>query len=164
MGGQGGRPLFCGDGIIDILEECDDLTNGGEDPCNNCLVECPAGAKEEPTTHHCYILFSMSDKNWTDAKAHCIQQGYYLASITSAGEQAFVSTLDMGERWIGATNGGGTWTWESGDAWGYTNWEPTQGNEGPPRCLDMRAGTQLWNDDNCPEAKDYICEWEPPGM
>ena len=94
----------------------------------------------------------------------------YLASITSAAEDVFVSALNLAgfDAWLGGSDSvsEGIWTWTTGEAWGYTNWnggEPNNsGNE------DYLAGWQnagAWND--CNEScysglvSSYVVEYAP---
>jgi hypothetical protein len=164
-GGQGGSPVFCGNGIIDSVEECDDTTHGGEDPCNNCLVECPAGGLEEPTTHHCYIV-EKNNVPWSIAMDNCLQVGFHLATITSAQEANFVQSLnERDDLWLGGFYQSGNWMWTTGEPWGFTNWENGQpSNPITQACLTVTAVTHEWNDDTCNDGYGYMCEWAPPGM
>ena len=51
----------------------------------------------------------------------------YLATITSAGENAFVYALlpsvDPYAFFIGGKRQSGTWSWVTGETWSYTNWD-----------------------------------------
>lgn len=76
---------------------------------------------------------------WKEAKAYCEARGGYLATITSAAEQAVVQKLvgegTKAQYWLGGTDEGdqGHWRWVTGEAWTY--WHTTvtfnnyQGNE-----------------------------------
>lgn len=79
--------------------------------------------------------------SWTDARDAAELAGGHLASITSAGENAFVfSLIDTNSLWrnnvFGPWIGGyqtnksaeatGHWTWVDGEAWSYTAWAPSQ--------------------------------------
>ena len=79
---------------------------------------------------------------WTDAKQAAEAKGGYLATITSAEENAFVySLLDDDRFWhLTGNNDDGPWLggaydretkslhWITGEPWDYTNWYPTQPN------------------------------------
>jgi len=162
-GGQGGGPVaVCGNGIIETGEECDDQNGSSDDGCDACQAYCFANEVEDPTTHHCYALFK-SGKTRDEAKKACGDVGLYLATITSAEELALIALLDDGDdRWLGGLKVNNVWTWENGEPWGFTAWEPSQPS-GNDVCLDVRTSTNVWNDDNCPELHDFICEWTPPG-
>lgn len=162
-GGQGGGPVeLCGNGIIDAGEECDDQNESSMDGCDACQAYCFPGEVEEPMTHHCYALFKFG-KNWDQAKDECKKVGLYLASVTSMEELALIAPLDDGDdRWLGGLKVQGTWTWDNGEPWGFTSWEPGQPNDSGD-CLSVRKSTNVFNDANCMEWHDFICEWTPPG-
>jgi hypothetical protein len=86
---------------------------------------------------------------WYDARDAAIAKGGYLASITSAAENAFVFGLVSDDKFwywspfgdsVGPWLGGfqydkldepaGHWAWASGDPWGYTNWASGEPNNG----------------------------------
>jgi len=125
-------------------------------------VNCASGAVEEPTTHHCYLLGTL-EKTWDEAKVACDNMGFYLATITSQEELAFIAPMTAGDdRWLGGLKVNNVWTWDNGEPWGFTAWEPGQPNNSDV-CLDVRTMSNVWNDDTCMEKHDYICEWTPPG-
>jgi Domain of unknown function (DUF4214)/Lectin C-type domain len=64
---------------------------------------------------------------WTSARDYCAQRGGHLVTITSAEEQASV-TSHNGNGWLGGTDEGseGTWRWVTGEPFTYTNWQPGQ--------------------------------------
>jgi len=84
---------------------------------------------------------------WTNAEAAAVARGGHLASITSAGENAFIYGLINVDDWAnwwteygggcsgrgsvatrttvsGYSEPAGGWHWSNGDAWGYDNWGP----------------------------------------
>jgi hypothetical protein len=107
------------------------------------LVQWPA---EDGGNDHWYeAVHAPEGISWTDAQAAAEGSGMYLATITSAEENAFVFSLiaDRPELWIhpNAYHGpwiggwqdpddpdywepGGGWKWVSGEAWGFTAWAP----------------------------------------
>jgi hypothetical protein len=111
---------------------------------------------------------------WGDANATAAAKGWYLATITSAEENAFVYGLvddDPGfwddtnpnhthgsGPWLGgfqpegSPEPGGNWQWVTGEEWSYTNWAPEMPNDdgGGQNCLHFLGWRQLmgpqWND------------------
>ena len=107
----------------------------------------------------------LSTVPWTIAKVDAETAGGYLATITSAEEQAFIETLVTpyfinsgtgvagfklgGFQPAGSTEPGDGWQWVTAEVWSYANWaggEPnnTGGNEAY-LYLDERFSWQ-WND------------------
>jgi hypothetical protein len=125
---------------------------------------------------HWYEAFYAPGISWTDAQA-AVTGGGYLATLTSAEEDAFVTGLVManqlGQVWAGgsqnppdeqvATAG---WTWENGEgAFGaYSNWlggEPND-NYGPgsEQYLGINWTDQKWNDEGAlGNISGYVVEY-----
>ena len=93
--------------------------------------------------------------NWTQVNELAQAEGGYLATITSAAENAFVFSLINSPEFFQAIGGGsgpaiggfqpegspepdGGWTWVTGEAWGYTNWTPP--TNGFPQMPDNAGG------------------------
>lgn len=94
---------------------------------------------------HYYDFVFASNIAWTDANIAAGASSFlglagHLATITSAGENSFLTTLvstslagtDIGP-WFGAfqptqlasqTNPTLNWTWVTGELWGFTSWRP----------------------------------------
>ena len=135
---------------------------------NNC-----ANIPYPPTCHkaactmgeyngHAYAFCTMG-YNWNDAKAYCESNGYTLATINDAGEQAyFMSQTNNSPHWIGYNDldEEGVFEWV-GDTSIYTNWQGGQpDNAGNNEdCVTFRywsSGT--WNDSPCTDGRRFICE------
>ena len=138
---------------------------------------------------HYYELVVTSTLNgvtWEEAKSAAESQGGYLATITSASENSFVSSLAMADAsawfhesggnsvgpWLGGFLGGSGWQWVNGEgAFSYTNWAPTEPNNlyaGEARLelfgYQSQTGSQ-WNDfNNRPDSfvNSYIIESASP--
>lgn len=111
---------------------------------------------------------------WADAKAAATTAGGYLATITSAEENAFIhTTLGVGTAplWLGGFQPAGSlepaggWGWDNGEAWGYTNWlngEPNNGG-GVENALAFFFNTSgQWNDAPSTYLYNdggYVIEW-----
>lgn len=110
-----------------------------------------------------YAVIADPAVSWSAAMNLSSSHGGYLATITSAAEQAFVEQLlgatpaPSGLYWIGLQKTSGDYGWTTGEALGYTNWLPGQpdnngNNETVGSILwsnpgDNAAGTRgTWND------------------
>lgn len=192
-GGSGEPPKppepVCGNGILEMGEQCDDAGHAGQDGCDaSCKVMCSqlgAGATESED-HHCYNGYDSAD--FQAAQAACVKRGGHLATISSAAENKVVRGLVNSSKWIGGSEdvgdtseGTGNYTWLTGEPFTYTNWasgEPDQGEvrcstigpgPGPgsiqacyEHCISM-DGQGLWSDARCDVADGYVCEWDPAG-
>lgn len=105
----------------------------------------------------------------------------HLATITSAGENAFVTSLISASAWLGASDAAteGNWLWQGGgseagqmfwqgDASGsaqggyYTNWSagmPDDGLGGNEDAMQILT-TGKWNDISATTTFGYVVEWE----
>lgn len=132
---------------------------------------------------HEYQVVASEGITWTSAQAltAAMGSGWHLATITSAGEDAFVSGLltaaaDRSHYWLGATDAAaeGTFAWVTGESWSYTHWaggEPNNstasGMDEDYLAYDLRSGVWAWNDapDNLGAyynfARGYVVERAP---
>ena len=128
--------------------------------------------------------------SWEDAKANAEAAGGYLATVTSAAEDSWltanllplVTGVGGGNRlgpWLGGyqdtsspsfSEPSGGWTWVTGELWSYTAWETgePQDGAGPPdseNYLHYYVGGTLqgWNDNRsvAPQIGSYIIETAP---
>jgi hypothetical protein len=80
---------------------------------------------------HKYYLSNASD-SWTNAKNAAIALGGHLVSVNNAAENTFVQTATViaSNIWLGGTDIAteGTFVWNNGDAFTYTNWDPGEPN------------------------------------
>jgi len=141
----------------------------------------PALPVQWPGNSHWYeavVVTSPYGISWEQAELQAEARGGYLATITSAEENALVfglvddtaywntgwlgaQTYDYMGPWIGAYRESGVWHWVTGEAWGYTDWglrggiqEPT--GDGP--YVQYYSGpnsdrSPYWND--CPDYTPY---------
>lgn len=82
---------------------------------------------------HTYYV-SRNAMSWNSARTLCQGiPGGYLATISNATENAYVAGCDLDGTntglWIGLTDEGheGTWSWVTGEAAGFTNWDLAYG-------------------------------------
>jgi hypothetical protein len=112
---------------------------------------------------HCYWLVTQNAKQAQAATA-CMNAGAHLVTITSSAEQSAVVALGNTERWtdLYRTTGAATdanYAWLTGESRnGYSAWAPNEPNN-TGQCATL-LGTGLWNDQNCGQSLDYICERE----
>jgi hypothetical protein len=116
---------------------------------------------------HEYDVIRAEDITWSNANtaANALGNGWHLATITSAAENAFVASLlptslpDRSHFWLGGTDAAveGVWTWVTGEAFVYTTgwWGGEPNNDTPPAgsevdedylAMDLRGSAYAWND------------------
>jgi len=135
-----------------------------------------------PANGHWYQYVRLSGQiNWPNAKAAAASVSYagfpgHLATVTSAGENQFVSSYLTTNGvpdgiWLGGfqdhsapdySEPAGGWRWLTGEAWSYQSWsrgEPN--NAGSEDALEMNSSGN-WNDLNLLEGVGaYLIEYEP---
>ncbi|XP_034329690.2 perlucin-like [Crassostrea angulata] len=120
----------------------------------------------------CYLEFNIR-ATWAEASIICRAYGGYLANINDIHEQHVIETVvsrniggfSPGIFWLGGTDVQieGEWVWTGNvQAMGsYKNWAPGEPNNanGNEHCLEMDMGGQYhWNDNNCENRFNFICE------
>lgn len=173
----------CGNGIIELAEECDDGNKILGDGCDSeCLVTCTSqgsGTTDsdlylDPETLHCYLLSFDPNKSWGEAQADCVAWGGHLAGLSTTGEIADVLPLLSGtfeDVWIGGsdTAADGQFKWVNGEPWSYVNGQAPWNHSSEPNggtnenCLEIYKAGGL-NDESCSTSQNYLCERPPPGM
>ncbi len=96
----------------------------------NSQVEEAVPAVEASFNGHKYALYDLS-MTWTEAKKYCQKLGGHLVTITSAEEQAFLESIlpdpcTKRQYWLGASYENGAWSWVTGEAFDYSNWDRNQ--------------------------------------
>jgi hypothetical protein len=92
---------------------------------------------------HWYELITDTPMLWQDAQEFAVARGGYLATLTSAAENGFVTANLVSSFggcaciWLGGFQNlesptyaepGGGWEWVTGEAWNYSNWHPGEPN------------------------------------
>ena len=176
---------ICGDGMVVGGEPCDD---GNPEDTDGCTTQCVVGAPctaaalpgadrfaVDPATGHCYASFDGESTTFAAAQAACAASGGYLATITSAAEQAFVNAAQNPAEnpWIGAGEDGNdtdaVFDWVTDEAFGFSSFAPGQPDDdaafgGNGECLHLLDASGQWNDTNCNISTfvvGRICEVEP---
>ncbi len=166
----------CGDGIVNLAEECDDADNDDSDGCaSSCTVQCMSGWTKNPTNKHCYRHYG-TDKDWPDAKNACVALGedFYLATLSTTDEVSFVkAAFNQDNVWIGGHDRfvEDKFEWLTGEPWIYKNdnapWDGGEPNDGgwfvDEDCVEIYANAKF-NDEVCDTKQDYLCEHIPPGL
>jgi hypothetical protein len=118
---------------------------------------------------HYYRVFKLNFTSWDDAEKYCEQYSGYLATITSAEEQAVVSALVSASGnscWLGAyadslsDSGNKNFHWITGEEFGYQNWASGEPNASGVHLQMYTNGT--WDDCAYKDAgsgKYFVCEW-----
>ena len=139
-------PAGCGNGVVDTGEDCDSGAANSDDPAANatCTSMCKlrascgtvsgsSGAKIDPTNGHCYVAWA-GPLNYASAQRDCQGHGGTLAVVTSAGENALVSTVaPLVQAWIGleVTHGGtDSFHWVDNEPYSYNAFAPGEPNNG----------------------------------
>lgn len=126
---------------------------------------------------HLYEIVSTPYTDWTAAKTAAEEKGGYLATITSAEENAFVFGLGVGANpyWLGGFQDEGSaetsadWQWVTGEAWAYTNWAIGEPNNSTTNNEDSLSFAQWTNDGKWNDAPTgwkysnagYVVEFNP---
>jgi len=160
---------ICGDGqVITGYEQCDDGNQVDGDGCEaGCTFVCagfysPSASFQNPTDGACLLRFD-APLQQSDAELACQVIGANLMTINDVAENA-EATLVRGSGdspWLGLSDAmvEGTFEWVSGVLVSYANWAAGEPNDagGVEDCTALEA-SGLWTDQDCTQAKPYICE------
>ena len=104
-------------------------------------------------------LISKQTKTWVNAKAEAASFGLKLVSITSAAENNFLASFGQ-DFLIGLSDqvNEGTWLWESGEPYSYTNWNPGEPNNSGNEDFVQMFSNGKWNDLPISVASKYVVE------
>ncbi|MET4001273.1 DUF4347 domain-containing protein, partial [Marinobacterium sp. MBR-109] len=133
-----------------------------------------------PANGHYYEYVSAPGITWDAAKTAAESRTLfglngYLATVTSAEENAFISPKLGGDGWMGASDAAseGVWRWVTGPEAGtllsasYDNWRPGEPNDsGGEDVAHFYDGVGDWNDyaNNNPSIDGYIVEYGGAGF
>jgi cysteine-rich repeat protein len=169
----------CGDGVVTLDEECDDgnAVDDGNGCSADCQVECdPCGGAgcsdfEDPSTHHCYVNYT-DGLPWNLALAACraLGAGWDLAAISSEAERAFIEAQALpANAWIGGTDEANedTFVWTNGEPWWDGGWAPGEpGGDANENCVVyyLAHDPDGFEERDCAQTRDYLCELAPAGI
>ncbi|XP_072037594.1 uncharacterized protein [Amphiura filiformis] len=131
--------------------------------------DCPSGWHFNPANQYCYYIDGNAELQYDEARDKCVADGGFLTSILSQDEQDFLNGLTSSINklfWIGLTDRAteGSWRWEDGSQFAYTNWEaattPSASNQDCVLFLNGAINGQ-WNHEFCTAREGYICKQKP---
>jgi hypothetical protein len=149
----------CDDSDDDVNPAASESCDGEDDDCDGAVDDsagCPCATASYGG--HGY-MFCTSTATWDTADRRYQGYGYLLATINDASEQAWLTTTAASYSsgrswWIGANDKSseGSWRWDSGQSWSYSNWSSGQPDNGSHSedCGNMAGyGSGAWNDEQC---------------
>ena len=105
---------------------------------------------------------------WNIARDQARLEGGHLATVQNLAENNFVKSIVPYSTWIGGTDEAqeGTWVWENGEPWNYTNWGNSEpNNNGAEHYTYLYPGysnpdtTPMWYDGDLNATIGYTVEW-----
>jgi hypothetical protein len=107
---------------------------------------------------------------WDAARMAAQSSGGHLATITSQGEQHFLTAIGAPEYWLGGIApvnqgcGPAAWTWVTGEPMSYLGWAAGEPGTCSHTCMAFAIWggyTGRWNNDMCtrPDAPGFMIEW-----
>lgn len=118
---------------------------------------------------HKYELYNES-MTWESAKLFCEKKGGHLVTISDEKENEFVngmrcrnlSTDYQQSIWLGGsdTANEGTWSWITGEAFTYSNWEPNEPNGGTTQNYLQMYSSGNWDDVQNETGRFVVCEYD----
>ena len=165
-GGAPSQPAACGNGIIELLEQCDDANDVATDGCHACEVQCgPAPEVLDETSLHCYFISGAAEtKTWEDAKVYCEGWGGTLVAISDHEEFNTLQNRILTMLWVGAKQDPSTGAvgWINGELWDTEPWG-SDVVEGEGECVALDGETQKFIRLPCTDSRPFLCERAPAG-
>uniref|UniRef100_A0A667WLU0 C-type lectin domain-containing protein n=1 Tax=Myripristis murdjan TaxID=586833 RepID=A0A667WLU0_9TELE len=144
--------------VEQLRTEADRMSNLTEDK------SCPPGWKKFESS--CYFT-SAGKASWQKSRQKCRDRAADLVIINSKEEMTFINGLYASDKevWIGLSDSGmeGEWKWVDGTPLTTAFWGKGQPNShnGNQDCVEVwhrATGQGDWNDENCNDEQEWICE------
>jgi hypothetical protein len=161
----------CDDTLAELAPGAAEQCDGVDNDCDGAIDEGACPGTVTPGEGRAWLVVT-EGTDWSSAAAECEQLGFELATPATQSEQlalegalATATTVS----WIGLTDQAaeGTWLWIDGTALSYDNWRTGEPNDSggvdstgaavPEDCAEFEVGG-TWDDQDCLESKDYVCE------
>lgn len=163
--GTGGGRAKCGDGKLDIGEECDDKNTVANDGCTGCKVDCAElKAFKDASSSHCYWPLTGAMSFFKSSVMCQSSPGGQLATVTSDAELELIASHLGGPVWIGASALGptGKLAWLDGEPWDYVPWGPGEpSKDSKDLCLLLEGEPLRFGMSDCALPKRSLCERAP---
>ncbi len=163
--GTGGGRAKCGDGNLDIGEECDDKNTTPKDGCTSCKVDCAEPkAFKDPAGAHCYWPLADAASFFKSSVMCQSFPGGQLATVRSQPELALIAAHVGGPVWIGASALGptGKLAWLDGEAWDYVAWGPGEpSQDSKDLCVLLEGEPLRFGMSDCALLRKSLCERVP---
>lgn len=138
-----------------------DVSTTPTEPQTTTFAGCPFGWMEFEGS--CFIV-PKATLNVYEARAYCNIYDSELASIHSAEENSFVTSLanTIGSDsyfWLGGSDwkSEGNWIWTDGSAWDYEAWYSGEGFSGLDDCVGLKPSYNGWFDLVCSTVVHFVC-------
>ena len=122
------------------------------------LMGPPCPATYFTDNGHYYQVVTADGITWSEAESlvgrhSCLGLTPHLATITSAAENAFISSLpraldggySIGGRQVGGPEPAGGWEWVTLEAWSYTNWAAGEPNNSDGDQHNLQIHLRPWD-------------------
>lgn len=169
-GGAGGAITPCGDGAVEVPEQCDDGNTAPGDGCSACKVDfdfvcfgapsqCFRGTKNV-LTGRCFFIPTVKH-TWVDAVSACEGYGGKLARIFDQNDQnAAGDIIRMEDVFISANDKTleGSFTWITGEPVTFAAWLAGQPDDLMGEDCAVIEPLDGWNDVFCTATKPFLCD------
>uniref|UniRef100_A0A0B7BIK3 Macrophage mannose receptor 1-like n=1 Tax=Arion vulgaris TaxID=1028688 RepID=A0A0B7BIK3_9EUPU len=123
-------------------------------------IGCPISGFAYGAT--CFVLID-TPKTWLDARSYCSDINATLATIPDSITGAFITSElihKTSSYWIGLSENGGTYNWDSGSDIEYLDWSPSHTGNENNTCVAIRSQKPvgLWENLECQTVQPFICE------